>query len=653
MRRLSWIVLWLLVACAERGPDAENVVEDEVAIPQEEPLRLLRPPTARLEMVEGLMADLDAERAPSDGGGTAWVEGDVTASVGVAGQWQVVYEAGPLGIATGGAIVFQTSPFWGWSPPQPYREDILGYTEVTTEAEGVALEPWLASMGDGNGLLVVTVTEGPLKSGDRVVFDYGVGQLGARADRFAESGSSILISVDGDGDGIRELIEDPPGLDVAPGPVVQIAAHLPSTARPGEAFELKIALLDGLGNAAGPLPGEYTLQWEPQGPEGPKVVSLMEDSTASVKFTCAIPGIYRLAVRGPESVEGMTNPIEVSEGGRPVLWADLHGHSQLSDGTGTPEDYFRYARDVAGLDVVALTDHDHWGFKKLDQHPEVWDEIVEVTEAANDPGRFTTVVAYEWTSWIHGHRHVLHFGEERRLLSSLDPDYTTPGQLWDALRGTESMTLAHHSAGGPVATDWSWEPDPILEPLTEVMSVHGSSEAYDSPSLIYNPLPGNFVRDVLDRGYTFGFIGSGDSHDGHPGLAHLSHPNGYGGLAAIIDAENDRDSVLSAMRDRRCYATSGQRILIRAMVAGKAMGSTIGEGEHHLRIQAHGTAPFKQLDLIVRGAGVIPLPLNGAWDIDLEIPLSELKDGDYVYARLIQEDGGLAWTSPWFISSDS
>ena len=86
MRRLSWIVLWLLVACAERGPDAENVVEDEVAIPQEEPLRLLRPPTARLEMVEGLMADLDAERAPSDGGGTAWVEGDVTASAGEAGQ---------------------------------------------------------------------------------------------------------------------------------------------------------------------------------------------------------------------------------------------------------------------------------------------------------------------------------------------------------------------------------------------------------------------------------------------------------------------------------------------------------------------------------------------------------------------------------------
>ena len=33
----------------------------------------------------------------------------------------------------------------------------------------------------------------------------------------------------------------------------------------------------------------------------------------------------------------------------------------LSDGTGTPEDYFAYARDVAALDVIALTDHDHWG----------------------------------------------------------------------------------------------------------------------------------------------------------------------------------------------------------------------------------------------------------------------------------------------------
>lgn len=37
---------------------------------------------------------------------------------------------------------------------------------------------------------------------------------------------------------------------------------------------------------------------------------------------------------------------------------DLHTHSNRSDGTDTPAQLVRNARDVAGLDVVALTDHD-------------------------------------------------------------------------------------------------------------------------------------------------------------------------------------------------------------------------------------------------------------------------------------------------------
>ena len=148
-------------------------------------------------------------------------------------------------------------------------------------------------------------------------------------------------------------------------------------------------------------------------------------------------------------------------------------------------------------------------------------------------------------------------------LSSLSEETDDPAELWSALDGTPSMTLAHHSAGGPIATNWEFPPDPVLEPLTEVMSVHGSSEAMDSPSLIYSPLRGNFVRDVLDKGFEFGFIASGDSHDGHPGLPHLSPYYNYrfasetraaqvgtGGLAAVYTEELSRSALLSAMRER-------------------------------------------------------------------------------------------------------
>ena len=80
------------------------------------------------------------------------------------------------------------------------------------------------------------------------------------------------------------------------------------------------------------------------------------------------------------------------------------------DGTGTPEDYFTFARDVAGLDAVALTDHDHWGAgRPLDGDPAPWALIRETVARFHEPGRFVTLPGYEWTSILHGHRHVLYF----------------------------------------------------------------------------------------------------------------------------------------------------------------------------------------------------------------------------------------------------
>jgi len=32
------------------------------------------------------------------------------------------------------------------------------------------------------------------------------------------------------------------------------------------------------------------------------------------------------------------------------------------------------------------------------------------------------------------------------------------------LRGKQALTFAHHSAGGPIATNWAIPPDPELEP---------------------------------------------------------------------------------------------------------------------------------------------------------------------------------------------
>jgi hypothetical protein len=610
------------------------------------------PPGAQWELVEMLREAAAREPHPSDGGGRAWLDqGDDPphATVGRPGRFTVVYEVGPLGIATEGVIFFQVSPFWGWSTPQVEIPEAPGFTTVTPSSDTIELS---AETLDQQ-LLGIRISGRPLVAGDRVRIVYGAGPTGAMPDRYAEKNSRFWIAVDGDADGTRAFLADSPGIDVAPGPAARLAVTLPTIARPGESVRVAVAVLDGFGNAGPEFAGEVRFVDLPAGIEMPTSVAFApgDGGVTAVDAVARKAGVYRLQVASADGLTATSNPMVVSDSGPRVLWGDLHGHSSLSDGTGTARDYYAYARDVAALDIAALTDHDHWGILPLDTHPEIWEEIVRETQRTHEPGRFVTLLAFEWTSWIHGHRHVLYFGDEGEVFSSIAPEYESPVQLWKALAGRPVLTFAHHSAGGPIRTNWDIPPDPVLEPVTEIVSVHGSSEALDSPIPIYSPVPGNFVRDVLDRGYRLGFIGSGDSHDGHPGLAHIGAPSG--GLAAVLSEDRTREGVLAALRERRAYATNGPRILLRTAFGSHGMGTTApvpagGTVGDELFVHVVASAPLERVDLIRSGEIVDAIPAEGLLEAVLQRPVEALRAGEYLYVRAVQEDGGTAWSSPIF-----
>ncbi|RMH04771.1 MAG: hypothetical protein D6702_02360, partial [Planctomycetota bacterium] len=152
------------------------------------------PPTAKPEVVESLRAGAAAAKHPSDGGGRAWLDAeqsDPEAVAGMPGTWTIVYEAGPLGVAEGGGVYLQVSPFWGWSTPQVEAPELEGYTVVSSEVAGLRLE---AETIDQQ-LLAVHLRGCGLAPGERIRFVYH-----GRADRFAESASRFWLAVDGSGD---------------------------------------------------------------------------------------------------------------------------------------------------------------------------------------------------------------------------------------------------------------------------------------------------------------------------------------------------------------------------------------------------------------------------------------------------------------------
>lgn len=655
---LSASVVGSVTACKRAAPPAEestwNTADPAVTLS----------PNAPVSTYEMLRADLEASRHPSDGGGRAWLASPAGKPDGsnpevVAGsraRFEVIYEAGPLGVAEGGVVFLQVSPFWGWDTPQMDHADLPGFTEVTTEADGVELR----AQGFGQ-LLAIEIAGRRLEEGERVRFAFGAGSLGARVDRFADRRERLWVMVDGDGDGVRRVVADSPEVDVIAGPPAQLHVAVPATAKPAETVEVAVSVLDAAGNAGVRFVGDIFVETEGGPSDQPSSLELSVRDRGSKRFEARMerPGVYRVVARaeldGVGAVSARSAPLIVRDDVARVLWADLHGHTGLSDGTGTPDDYFAYARDVARLDVVALTDHDHWGVRFLDATPELWRQIRQSVDVFHDPPRFTTILGYEWTSWLHGHRHVLAFGGELDVLSSMSEATDTPDELWKALRGRPVLTFAHHSAGAPIATNWAFAPDPVLEPVTEIVSVHGSSEALDSPGLIHGPVAGNFVRDALDHGYRFGFIGSGDSHDGHPGLVHLQAPPAHGGLAAILAVDNTRAGVLDALRRRRVYATNGARIWLDVELDGEPMGTALQEPvatrRQELRIEAVGTAPIAHVDIVRSGEVTTSTGAAGSEVWDAAEMIDALGRGDYVYVRVVQEDGRAAWSSPIYVVS--
>ena len=680
-----------LVACAEPEPAAE-AERGEGSPPEATPQTNLSP-NARPDVAQTMLDDLTATPHPGDGGGRAWLvslrpfvpeiaTSDAAADpfgepvdavpAGSRARIRIGYEVGEEGIAQGGVLFLQSSQFWRWEPAQAVREDLGGFTKIVSQPEGVSFEPKTYN----GGIVGFEVQQRALRPGERVEVEYGAGPRGAVVDEYADAEARVWILVDADGDRRRAPVDGSPFIRTLARRPAHLVLRHPTTARPGDLFEMRVSIVDRLGN--GFIPQHLRVEFDGvDGLELPRAVDVPAEARGTIGVPVEVkrPGFFRIRARAvienpgagaePQIVlNAESAPLLVREGAPRVLWADLHGHSSLSDGTGTPADFYRYAREIGGLDVAALTDHDHWGMRALGANPAMWRRIRDAVKAAHDPGRFVALLGYEWTSWLHGHRHVLYFDHGSdgdplgEVLSSIDAErrFETPEQLWAGLRerNVDALTFAHHSAGGPVATNWNYAPDPVFEPVTEIMSAHGSSEAPDSPRPIYSPVAGNFVRDVLDRGYEFGFIGSGDSHDGHPGLTHLSAPSGNSGIAAIFAEERTRAAVLEAIRARRVYATSGPRIFLNTTLDGvHPMGARVGAppdgGDvHELAFRIGAVAPLERVDVVRSGQVIASLDAEGAMEFARAGDVPRLGPGDYVYVRAVQRDSGVAWSSPYY-----
>ncbi len=591
---------------------------------------------------------LDNVPSDIDGQGSAVLKPSEPILVSSKRDFKLTFTVGKSGIVSGGFVMLQIPPWWGWSQPQIVHPEAPGYTVVETSFTDPSLQIYTLPLNR----VVVFSRERAFRPGEEITFSYG---NAARVDRFAEAEVLFQVFVDADGDGHSACIAKPPTLRIKARAPSWLNVTAPSQIAPGKSIEVRAAPLDKQGNWSEFPAGKYTLRIIRDGQAtGTSMLGVKGgEKTITFKYIPAMAGIYFFQVNGPSELRGQSNVMHCKEG-TPELklfFGDIHGHSHLSDGSGTPEDYYRFAREVSGLDIAALTDHADHGTIPI--KGKVWNRIKKAANSAYEPGRFVTFLGFEWTNWEYGHRNVYYRDGNGPVFRSVDNESNTPQKLWNLLESHEAMTIAHHVGGGPVATDWDVKPG-LKEWLVEISSIHGTSEYYGGEAIIYRPVKGSFVRDALSRGYKLGIIGSGDTHDGHPGQRTIGTT--VSGTLAVYSPKLTREAVWGAFKRRHVYATSGPKIILNFHVADFPMGSEVkwsaSKGPVPLAVRVIGCDEIASVEIIRNGKKIFDEKAEGVFAYFLLDDAQPKPGTSWYYARILQKDGNMAWSSPVWVTME-
>lgn len=326
--------------------------------------------------------------------------------------------------------------------------------------------------------------------------------------------------------------------------------------------------------------------------------------------------------------------------GLQTYFGDLQQHSAHSDGVGSADEAHWRARHRYGDDFVALTDHEAFLGKRTG--PGEWEYLQQVVDRHHVPGRFVALYAYEWTAKMHpgpGHKCVY---LPRRGMPLLSRDDLPEGrEITAAVRAMGALCAPHHI--GWSGCDEAGH-DEVAQPFWEVVSCHGCYETADSPLGMRGEHRDQLADAMLRKGLRFGFVGGSDAHGllWHHGEARKRDPFRTG-LTAVQAGTLDRESILDALRARRCYATSGAKILLDARANGQPMGSELRTRLMRVTIRVVGAGPLRSVELVSE-RGVIE-HLEGEGDT---LEAEREVDADFLYVRVTQRDGEMAWSSPFF-----
>ncbi len=441
-----------------------------------------------------------------------------------------------------------------------------GYTTIQA-SNGATLEPkweFKRNIRPWSKSLYISVKKHFLAEGDTITIRFGdqrKGSPGVRLQTFCESEFEFRVFTDVIATYDYVALPVSPSIAIVPGPPVTWKASLPTLVAVDADFRLSIKADDKWGNPSNLVNQTLMLKASQEIKGLPTTIEF-----TGGEFACTIenlrltePGDVVIKILDDEGRElTCTNPLRAR--GNPAhlhFWGDLHGQSSETLGTNTAQEYFKFGRDRAFLDVCGHQGND---FQITSQF---WAELNDITKKLNKPGRYICFPGYEWSAntAVGGDRNIFYREEGRPIYRSSHAQIDDMGdehldvhnadELFKALRKEDVVMYAH--CGGRYA-DIKYAHDGRLETSIEIHSAWGTFEW--------------LLHDAFEMDYRIGIVANSDGHKGRVGASHpgASFFGAYGGLTCFLADELSRDAIFESQRRRHHYGTTGTRLFLTSSV---------------------------------------------------------------------------------------
>jgi hypothetical protein len=349
-----------------------------------------------------------------------------------------------------------------------------------------------------------------------------------------------------------------------------------------------------------------------------------------------------------------------------IFWGDVHTHTSLSDGKGTPDQLLSCARDVAHLDFVILTDHDFGNGPPWRMSQAAWNQIQDKADQFTVEGKFVAIAGYEWTSqakyWtgvgpkkpserlfpgppkFYNHKNVYFPAPVEYIFSAKDPAYHTPDLLAEAVRKHRGLVHNNHPfVLGDNETRDQWQYAPRHGAVIANTEMGPDTNRYKGKTYQLNWEQG--LREFLDKGGKTGFVAGTDTHEGKPAAR-----------TAVLAERLTRQAIFEALRNRRNYAVTHARIALDFQINGHRMGEEIVTQEKpQIAVSVTGTTPIAEV-AIIRDGSILKRLTPNERQVTYAYRDDSFQQSGYYYLRVVLSDAdehgnpSRAWSSPIWVT---